>query len=136
MTRINCIHPSWLADQHLIAEYKELPRVFTLARLLRPQERGPYKMGTGHVRFFYERTGWLSRRQEALIEECLGRGFNIQYTTAPDPLPGLDGDWDPTTDDAQTNLIRLAEKVEQKPGWYKHRGVIVSDNFYSRHLRS
>lgn len=32
MTRINVIEPSRLSDQHLGAEYRELPRVFGLVR--------------------------------------------------------------------------------------------------------
>ena len=27
MTRINLVHPSQLSDQHLMAEYRELPRI-------------------------------------------------------------------------------------------------------------
>ena len=29
MTRINCIPPAELSDKHLLAEFHELPRVFT-----------------------------------------------------------------------------------------------------------
>lgn len=32
MTRINLLPPAQLADQHLIAEYRELPRIFTLVK--------------------------------------------------------------------------------------------------------
>lgn len=31
MTRINLIPPAQLSDQHLLAEYRELPRIFTMA---------------------------------------------------------------------------------------------------------
>lgn len=32
MTRINLLPASELTDQHLIAEYRELPRIFTIVR--------------------------------------------------------------------------------------------------------
>lgn len=32
MTRINLVHVKELADQHLMAEYRELPRVFGAVR--------------------------------------------------------------------------------------------------------
>jgi deoxyribonuclease V len=32
MTRINLLPPSELADQHLLAEWRELPRIFGLVK--------------------------------------------------------------------------------------------------------
>ena len=32
MTRINLINPEKLTDQHLLAEYRELPRIFWIVR--------------------------------------------------------------------------------------------------------
>ena len=32
MTRINLINPEKLTDQHLLAEYRELPRIFWILR--------------------------------------------------------------------------------------------------------
>lgn len=60
MTRINLVPVSELSDQHLIAEYRELPRIFNL--VLNAQYKGKYPLdfkisdtyllGTGHVTFF------------------------------------------------------------------------------------
>lgn len=130
MTRINVIHPAHLTDQHLLAEYRELPRVFALARPITP-EPTEYTLGKGHVRFFYTRTRYLSRRQAALIRECLTRGFNIQHTTAPDPVPGCDGDWTPTIRAARINIARLDDKVRQRPRWYTWHGTVVPDGWYN-----
>ncbi|CUW45036.1 endonuclease V [Brucella vulpis] len=77
MTRINCIPPAELTGPHLVAEYRELPRVFALVRAAiqrgeAPQDpRNPqqYTLGAGHVRFFYARLGYLAKRQAALIAE-------------------------------------------------------------------
>jgi deoxyribonuclease (pyrimidine dimer) len=135
MTRINCVEPSWLTDQHLVAEYRELPRVFALARPLKARERvDTYRMGRGHVLFFYGLTAWLAARQALLIAECLDRGFDIQHQQTPAVIPGLDGDWEPDVSDQRTNLVRLCSKLEQRPSWYRHRGQLVPPDFYLARL--
>ena len=131
MTRITTIPPERLTDQHLIAEYRELPRVFALARPLAPRERADrYTLGAGHVRFFFERTGFLSKRQAAIIAECIDRGFAIAHRTAPEPVAGLDADWTPDAAAHAVNLDRLREKLEARPGFYRHRGQVVGADFY------
>lgn len=60
MTRINCIPPRELSREHLIAEYRELPRIFALVRAAIARGESPddprnptsYTLGAGHVRFF------------------------------------------------------------------------------------
>lgn len=130
MTRINVIHPKRLTDQHLLAEYRELPRVFSLARVdYNPVPR--YTMGTGHVRFFYSRTGYLAARQSAIIAECLSRGFDIAHREPPTPVPGLSGDWVPSSKDICVNLDRLRSKLIEKPEFYRYYGKIVTEGFYN-----
>ena len=136
MTRINVIPPEKLTDQHLIAEYRELPRVFALARHLAPREVVPtYRLGSGHVKFFYPLTGWLARRQASLIVECQRRGFAVQHTTPPVPLEGLDGDWIPTSEARTANIERLRAKLRAKPGFYRFHGEPVDQSFYDQDSR-
>lgn len=131
MTRINVVPPADLTDAHLLAEYRELPRIFSAKP---PASATPsrYVLGTGHVNFFYSRTGWLSRRQAALIAECLSRGFDISHREPPAPIPGRDGDWTPDEAAIALNLSRLRERLRERPGWYRHRGVVVEPDFYDR----
>jgi len=79
MTRINCIPPNELHDKHLLAEYRELPRVFTLAynAYLRgyKQTVHSYTMGAGHVKFFYDKLGYLAIRHIQLCNEMQKRGM-------------------------------------------------------------
>lgn len=117
MTRINCIPPAELTRQHLVAEYRELPRVFALARQAhaRNQLDGPttYTLGKGHVRFFYTRLAWLARRQAALIAEMVSRGYSPQYgAPSLDGLPAaLCNDWTPTAEAMAINRARIAERL-------------------------
>ena len=38
-----------------------------------------YKLGEGHVRFFFNKLAFLKKRYDALHAECKARGFNVQY---------------------------------------------------------
>lgn len=134
MTRINVIPAALLADQHLLAEYRELPRTFPLAKAA--MARGPltvpaaYTLGKGHVSFFYPRTDWLSARQAELIQELLSRGYDLKHRTAPEPLPGEPSGWRPTEEARDLNLERLRERLGARPGWYTFWGKPVASDFY------
>lgn len=120
MTRINLIDPKLLHDKHLLAEYRELPRVYGLvrdavARGERPNDpRNPtqFRMGPGHVRFFYPRLGWVTERFNLLVMECLRRGWKIQHLTPPDH--GLPkewyGHWTPNHWDTAISAHRIHER--------------------------
>ena len=122
MTRINLIEPSELTRQHLIAEYRELPRIFRLVReaIARGEspddERNPkqYVLGKGHCRFFYPRLNFLARRQGALIREMQRRGYRTTYE-------GLDisdipvewhGNYLPTEEDVNLSRQRIQERLQ------------------------
>ncbi len=88
MTRINLVDPSTLHSKHLLAEYRELPRVFKLVEAA--EKRGAavripsaYLLGTGHVTFFYNKLGFLAHRFQLIVAECQKRGFNIAHTQVP-----------------------------------------------------
>jgi hypothetical protein len=116
MTRINVIPPSELCNKHLIAEYRELPRVFRLARVDAniPEE---YVLGTGHVTFFYDKLGFLSKRAKDIFDECKVRGFNVTFNpeTLWDvcPYKELYNDWTPTEDAIKLNKERIAQRITE-----------------------
>ena len=118
MTRINCVPVEELSDKHLGAEYRELPRVFALARaaFLRgeqpdqyPQE---YLLGPGHVKFFYPRLGYLHERHCSLVNECLRRGRKVNYMRPPEVQlpPEWWGCWSPTPAAQALNRQRIADR--------------------------
>lgn len=85
MTRINVIPVSELTDKHLLAEYRELPRIYKAA--LKYYEKGEpypipsdYRMGEGHVKFFYDKLHYIKTRHFDLILEMKKRGFNTNFT--------------------------------------------------------
>ena len=101
MTRINLVDPSELCDQHLLAEHRELTRIpnaVARGRFSLVGQPADYKLGEGHVRFFFDKLAFLQRRYVALHEECLARGFRVQNIwpqEQPDD-PALGGDSPPT----------------------------------------
>ena len=123
MTRINCIPPHELSGQHLVAEYRELPRIFALVRAaigrgeMPGDRRNPanYTLGTGHVRFFYCRLGYLLRRQAALIAEMRARGYRPAFDDPGGLIAGIPvewcEDWEPTPEAIATNRARIAERL-------------------------
>lgn len=116
MTRINVVPVSELCDKHLLAEYRELPRVFALARRCTdaPKE---YVLGKGHVKFFYDKLGYLLLRFDFLVSECRRRGFNVQYDTPirydKDIDPALLNTYKPTSEALALNRARIAERISQ-----------------------
>ena len=117
MTRINAGIPvQELTDKHLIAEHREIKRIpncigkgkYNLDG--QPQQ---FKLGTGHVKFFYDKCGYLLDRYKSLYNECKKRGFNVQYyIEAWDNVPSnLMGNYTPTEHDKQIVRQRIKERL-------------------------
>ena len=124
MTRINCVPPEELTRQHLLAEYRELPRVFGQAakaagRGEQPDDpRNPtvYTLGRGHVRFFYGRLRYLAVRHDQLRLEMRRRGYktNLPRMWGTVDLPtAWWQDWTPTEADMALNRARIAERLRK-----------------------
>jgi len=121
MTRINLIAPEKLTRLHLIAEYKELPRVFNLVRKRIQKDQHPsdcqipktYRLGPGHVTFFYDKLLFLKNRQTSLVNEMKSRGYNPNFGT-PDlsdiPTEWL-GSYEPTSEAIQLSQQRIDSKL-------------------------
>ena len=116
MTRINVgINPKELTSRHLLAEHREIKRIpncISRGRYNMKNIPDTFKLGEGHVKFFYNKLLYLKIRYMTLYEECLSRGFNIQnYLDAWDNLPEcLMNDYTPTTIDIQIIQKRIDER--------------------------
>lgn len=121
MTRINCVPPSELTDKHLLAEYRELPRVFRLAA--RAYERGDdpdlypdeYVLGPGHVKFFYTRLLYLKWRHLDLVDEMRRRQWAPKHPQAPAVANHLPArwwhPWEPTAEALAINRERIRQRL-------------------------
>jgi len=92
MTRINAaIPPVRLSDQHALAEYREIIRVFWLYRKNLPKieddkasfiKKIPRKftLGSGHVLFFIDKLQFIETRFNGLKDNLSERGFKPAIT--------------------------------------------------------
>jgi hypothetical protein len=122
MTRINVVPPSELHTKHLVAEYRELPRIFALVRAAQARGKTPstlgaparYTLGRGHVLFFYDKLAWLLARQKSLVAEMVARGYSPQFTQTDELLdaiaPEWINDWVPDEEALAINRQRIMDR--------------------------
>ena len=133
MTRINIIPVEELTDQHLIAEYREIFMVGSaLQRSLNSKSWNPkkipetFRLGSGHVMFFYDKGKYLYKRYIQIRQEMIHRGFNPDEDRVFKKLQfpkEYYNDWVPSESDKEIIRKRIEERIKQKPEWYRHYGV-------------
>jgi deoxyribonuclease (pyrimidine dimer) len=117
MTRINCIPVQELCTQHLVAEYRELPRIFNAAR---DGDDLPdtYRMGAGHVKFFYNKLKFLINRYFDICDEMKRRDITVNFPAADlfakheKTKRNLWNDWTPKPQDMEVNRARIADRLK------------------------
>lgn len=116
MTRINVgILPAELPDKLLLAEHREIKRIPNAIKSGRYNLEGipdQFTLGTGHVKFFYNKLFYLLERYRAIYSECVSRNFVVQdYSSCWDLVPPeLFGDYTPTEHDRQLIVDRIQSK--------------------------
>ena len=75
-----------------------------------------FTLGTGHVKFFYDKLLYLRNRYEKLYSECKNRGFNVTYYgDAWNDVPQeLMGDYEPNDEDRFIIRERISERLGLK----------------------
>lgn len=121
MTRINLIDPKSLHTKHLIAEFRELPRVFTLAKRYNSVSikdvdiSDTYILGTGHVKFFYNKLIFLLKRYHSLYLECVNRQFKVNRISYNELIAGCDrcllNDYEPSASEIAINQSRIDDRL-------------------------
>jgi hypothetical protein len=117
MTRINCgIPPAELVDKHLMAEHREIKRVpncISKGKYNLEGQPKEFTLGTGHVKFFYDKLLYLKKRYEELYQECVKRGFRVTYYgSAWENVPKeLMNDYKPTERDKKLIRERISERL-------------------------
>ena len=138
MTRINAgIEPLELIDQHLIAELHELPRIFTLVQnridkdSLGSVDIPPsFRLGSGHVTFFYNKLLYLKKRHDALRAEYTRR-FEKEwpFVATRAVIPTLSytwNDWTARAEDRELLLERINERISNMKTTPRYASVALT----------
>lgn len=124
MTRINVISVKELSDQHLMAEYRELPRRIMQKINIQNAPKN-YCLGLGHVKWAASHIRFLLKRFYSICHEMEYRGFKVKYSpealnaTAIYLQKNIYEDYDVTRKDIKINKERLLEKYKLKPNFYR-----------------
>jgi hypothetical protein len=116
MTRINSsIPPAELCDSHLLAEHREITRVpntIKTGRAIIKDIPKKFTLGTGHVKFFYNKVGFIQKRYNQLYDECVARGFDVEpkHNSFDDIPKSLMNDWEATT---ESNLL-IRQRIQER----------------------
>lgn len=127
------INPALLTDQHLRAEYRELPIVQGFLRRYKYRLKSIppkiFTLGKGHILFFTDKMKYLHRRHELVRIEARKRGFSCNtLQIVLDEIPNhLQNDYTPTAQDAQLLMYRITQKLYLKPLWYRFNRKKISD---------
>lgn len=128
VTRVNVgISVAELCDQHLIAEYKELPRCYGV----RVKRSAPklFKLGAGHVAWCAQYQHSLWNRHRELVAEMMHRGFKPESITLDQPDLGkrLELGWRSWTEHQATlarpllqeRIVQRLATMKREPKWTK-----------------
>lgn len=113
------IPPKNLTRQHLIAEHREIkriPNVISKGKFNLKNKPKEFTLGVGHVKFFYDKLGYLKQRYDEIYSECQRRGYNVTYYgDAWDNVPqNLMGNYTPTNRDIEIITQRINERLNAK----------------------
>jgi hypothetical protein len=122
ITRINVVPTAELTTKHLVAEYREITRLPNNLRQSLSRAKPfsmseiptTYVLGTGHVKFFYDKMLFLQRRFEDLVNEMLSRGYNPTYRDSSIFIPEnkvFYNDYVPTEEAMRLNRARISERL-------------------------
>ncbi len=120
MTRINVVPPSELCDQHLLAEYREMPRMTRFYETCVNRDiPAYYVLGPGHMKFFLNKFKFLYERHKRIVAELKRRQFNISFGSelllnVPD---SAFNDWQPDDKAIKLNRERIKLRMPKNPRW-------------------
>lgn len=120
MTRINCgIKPAELNKKHLLAELREIKRipnvVFKKSYVDCSKIPTKFKLGSGHVTFFYDKIKYLHERYDALYSHAISLNCNVSdfsesFKSIQKHKPELYNSYNETSEDRKILIERLIER--------------------------
>ena len=129
------VNPRYLFEQHLIAEYRELPMLIGSLKYLNWQIKSPiperFTLGTGHMNFLKVKLKYIQRRHIEVKKEMERR--NIKHDFLSINLINIDpyfcNDWQPDLIDSNIIRKRITEKILNFPDllWWRYNHIKFDD---------
>lgn len=127
MTRINVgIDPSYLTDEHLLAEHREIKRMCSLYEKNKDlsNKRIPtrFTLNTGHMLFFLDKPSYTLQRYRDIHQECIQRGFNVpDYSDNWRVYNNVKGiGYIPSSYDKSLLVQRISMRINESPKKFFH----------------
>jgi len=137
MVRINCgVEPVHLADQHLVAEYREILLAFGYY----DNNGNGIKEATNNlkhpIRFYHNKRQYLIKRFYNLKEEMIKRGMKPKKDIELKNVKMiLYQDFKPKQNHIERIKDRITERLYQKPGWYRYCGEYQPPEFFEELMK-
>jgi hypothetical protein len=139
MTRISVgVRAAELCDAHLNKERVELlriPNAIKSGKAVIKNIPQKFTLGKGHVKFFYDKIGYLHQRYLELTEECIKRDFKV--TDFSDSFKGIPSalcnHYTETKEDRRIVVDRVNERLLGMNNLkYNHKQIAV-ENLLIKH---
>ena len=133
MTRINAsIRPHELCNSMLFAEYREIKRVPNKLKngkySLRSVAPIKFTLNTGHELFFKDKILYLKNRSDALYQELLKRGYNVEdYSECYKDVPTeFFNDWQETQEARKLLKERINLRLSESKQVIRYYNNLIS----------
>lgn len=131
MVRLNLIEPQLLADQHLIAEYREILLLFGYYR--KHPKINPSDNHLQPMKFYQDKIIYLIKRFFDLKEEMIRRSFKptkdiiyCRHTMCNGRLK----DFKSNKNQIQQMGERIIQRVNERLSWYRYCGEVQPPEFF------
>lgn len=140
MTRINAnIDPLDLCDQHLLAEYREIVRIpnhVLKHKIDSSKIPDTFRLGTGHVKFFYNKIKFLHQRFSKLRSRLIEIGYECNITDSSfeqvkNSKPELYNDYD-LNEGNSIVCDRIIERMSSMKKITIHKKSIDLDDYFKK----
>jgi len=130
------VNPSFLVDQHLIAEYVELMMLIGSLQYnnwsIKSEIPMNFTLGTGHMNFLKKRLKYIQKRHNEVKKEMIFRGFKCDLLTIDlnDIPKDFCLDWTPSLKDSMIIRDRLLWKLNPKrhlPSFWRYYRKKLTD---------
>jgi len=132
MVRVNCgIEPEHLADQHLVAEYREILLAFGYYNNGHKEIKQSNNNLKHPIQFYSNKRQYLIKRFFNLKQEMINRGMKPKMDIIlKDVKMILYNDFNSEKEHIDRIKERIIQRINEKPEWYRYCGTYQPPEFF------